>query len=73
MAAREMEKGHGILMVPLRFGEGDDLGLSEAQAQLTGTQASFCCSWCRTRHCCSGQRRSDSWGPPGHPSSCKKK
>lgn len=53
------------------LGKGDDLGLDEAEAQLTGTQASFCCSWCRNRHCYSGHRRLDSWGPPGHQSSCR--
>lgn len=59
-------------LVRLGGGGREGLGLMEAQAQLTGTQASFCCSWCRIRHCCSGQHRSDSWGPPGHQSSCRR-
>lgn len=70
-STRETGRNHRLLLVWLKLGGGKaDLGLGEAQAQLTGTQASFCCSWCRNRHCCSGQRRSDSWGPPGHRNSC---
>lgn len=70
-STRETGRNRRLLLVWLKLGGGKaDLGLGEAQAQLTGTQASFCCSWCRNRHCCSGQRRSDSWGPPGHRNSC---
>ena len=68
----ETGRDRRLLLVWLRLGGGKaDLGVGEAQAQLTGTQASFCCSWCRNRHCCSGQRRSDSWEPPGHRSNCR--
>lgn len=44
----------------------------EGQAQLTGTRASSCCSWYRSRHCYSDQRRSDNWGLSGHQCSCRK-
>lgn len=52
-------------------GEGQSIP-GEGQAQLTGTRASSCCSWYRSRHCYSDRRRSDNWGLSGHQCSCRK-